>query len=168
MEAFMNPEASKRQCASAGFSMIELLMTAFILAVGLLGLTMLQAMSMRSSTGSRALANAVMVGEGVLESIQSEGRQRLLSLRYTRAAPTTTTYFVTTKITQYYAFDGTKLPNNANAFYTVEIEPADVVATGLAGGTRQFTLIIHFVDSVGSSGTPHERQVTLTRQVGYA
>lgn len=165
----MNSGASmgRRHTRQAGFSMVELLMTAFILAVGILGLTMLQAMSMRGSAGSKNLNSAVMLGEGILESIQLEGRQRMLFLKYAGSAPTTT-YFGTGDIPlQYYAFDGTKLTDATNSFYTVEIKSVDIAGhTSTAGGTRQFTLHIVFTDTVGSATTT--RQVTLTRQVAYA
>lgn len=159
----------RRGSRQAGFSMVELLITSFILAVGLLGLTMLQIMSMRTSTGSRALGTAVMLGEGVLESIQSEGRQRMLFLKYSGTAPATT-YFDSGNgvITQYYAFDGTLLPSATNKFYTVVITPSDVVTLGTAGGTKQFTIKVTFADTTKANGTPQTRTATLTRQVAYA
>lgn len=161
----LNPRRSRR----AGFSMIEFLITAFILAIGILGLTMLQVMSLRASTGSRALNTAVMVGEGVLESIQSEGRQRMLFLKFVGTAPSTT-YFGADPITRYYAFDGTLLASPANAFYTIVITNADVVALGVAGGTKRFTLVLTFADTPNPANptTTITRTVTLTRQVAYA
>ena len=51
----------RTRSGQAGFSMIEMLMTAFVLAIGLLGLCMLQAMSLRASRGSRSLETAVQV-----------------------------------------------------------------------------------------------------------
>jgi len=42
--------------------MVEMLMAAFILAVGILGLTILQTMAIRSNTGSGAMTTAVKVG----------------------------------------------------------------------------------------------------------
>jgi prepilin-type N-terminal cleavage/methylation domain-containing protein len=167
MEAVVSTRSSVnyRRSRQTGFSMVELLMTAFILAIGLLGLSMLQIMSIRSSTGSQALNTAVRVGEGVLESIQQEGRQRMLVLKYGGAEPAST-YFVAGPITEYYAFDGTKLASSAGAFYTVVIAPKNVVALSAAGGTTQFTLTITFTDTVGA--VIATRQVTLTRQVAYA
>ena len=158
-----------RHSGQAGFSMIEFLITAFILAIGILGLTMLQVMSMRASTGSRALNTAVMVGEGVLESIQSEGRQRMLFLKFAGTAPTTT-YFGAGTVTQYYAFDGTLLASATNAFYTAVITKTDVVALSAAGGTKQFKLVLTFADTPNPAAptTTITRTVTLTRQVAYA
>ena len=170
MEAIVSTRSSVDHWRSrqTGFSMVELLMTAFILAIGLLGLSMLQVMSIRASTGSQALNTAVRVGEGVLESIQQEGRQRMLVLKYAGTEPTATTYFGTEPITQYYAFDGTKLgdADSASAFYTVVVTPSVIVTLSPAGGTKQFILTITFTDTVGAATTT--RQVTLTRQVAYA
>jgi prepilin-type N-terminal cleavage/methylation domain-containing protein len=172
MEALVNPEFSRnlRRPRQAGFSMIEFLITAFILAIGILGLTMLQVMAMRASTGSRALNTAVVVGEGVIESIQAEGRQRMLFLKFGGTAPATTFFGGAASITRYYAFDGTLLASATNAFYTAVVSSSDVVALGLAGGTKRFTLVLTF------AGTPDPanptatitRSVTLTRQVAYA
>ena len=50
--------------------MIEMLMTAFILAVGILGLTMLLVMSLKGSRGGRSLTTAVLVGDNVMECQQ--------------------------------------------------------------------------------------------------
>jgi Tfp pilus assembly protein PilV len=168
MEAVVNIGISPnpRRSRQAGFSLIEFLLAAFVMAIGILGLTMLQVMSLRGGTGSRALNTAVVVGEGVLESIQAEGRQSMLFLKAQTAAPTAT-YFVTGPLTQYYAFDGTLLANATNSFYKVQIANADVVALSAAGGTKRFTLTITFTDSVTPT-TTILRTVTLTRQVAYA
>lgn len=154
-----------------GFSIVEFMVTAFVIAIGLLGLTMFQAISMRTGSGSRTVNTAVMIGEGILESIQSEGRQRLLFLRYAGTQPATT-YFKPTNdvVNQYYAFDGSLLPDATNAYYTVQITPSDIVSTAgsTTGGTKLFTLKVSFTDVVTGGGTPHTRTVTLTRQVAYA
>lgn len=160
--------AEHRRSGQAGFSMVELLMTAFILAVGLLGLAMLQAMSMRSSTGSKSLNTAVMVGEGVLESIQAEGRQRMLFVKYPGAQPSST-YFNGGTVTQQYSFDGNVPDAEHPAFFTVTITSSNIIArTDTAGGTKQFTVVITFTDSVDTGGVAKTRTATLTRQVAYA
>lgn len=153
----------------AGFSLVELLLAAFVMAIGILGLTMLQVMSIRSATGGKALNTAVMVGEGVLESIQSEGRQRMLFMKYGGTAPATT-FFGTATVHQFYAFDGSVLPDAANSFFAVDITPADVVALSAAGGTKRFTVTITFKDTPNPSNpsVTIQRTVTLTRQVAYA
>ncbi|WLT32907.1 prepilin-type N-terminal cleavage/methylation domain-containing protein [Geothrix sp. PMB-07] len=167
----MNTEHTSRlwRTRQYGFSMIEFLITAFVLAVGVLGLALLQVMSIRSSSGSRALNTAVMVGEGVLESIQSEGRQRMLFLKFSGTAPATT-YFGPDPITQYYAFDGTLMASSTNSFFTAVISSVDVVAISAAGGTKRFTLVLTYTDTPNPANPTATitRTVTLTRQVAYA
>lgn len=77
------------QPSQAGFSMIEMLMTAFILAIGILGLSMLQVMSLRASRGSRSLTTAVQVGEAVMDQIEMEGRLSWLNITDTKHSPPT-------------------------------------------------------------------------------
>ena len=55
-----------------GFSMVEMLMTAFVMAIGILGLAMLQAMSLKASRGTRSMTTAIQVGEGVMDRIEQE------------------------------------------------------------------------------------------------
>ena len=60
--------------ASLGFSMVELLMAAFILGVGLLGLAALQTVAMRQAGGSRSKGTASYVAQSVLEAAVLEGQ----------------------------------------------------------------------------------------------
>jgi len=69
-----------KRAAQAGFSMIEMLITAFILAVGLLGLAMFQTMSLRASRGSRSVNTAVMVAEQIMDQAEMEGRLSWLNV----------------------------------------------------------------------------------------
>ncbi len=57
-----------------GFSLVEMLMTAFILAVGIMGLTLLQVMSLKGARGGKSLSTAIQVGEAVMDQIEMEGR----------------------------------------------------------------------------------------------
>jgi prepilin-type N-terminal cleavage/methylation domain-containing protein len=65
----MKPRASRQQ----GFSLVELLVTALIFAIGLLGLAALQVSTMRSNSGGRNRVTATALAEGCLSSIQAEG-----------------------------------------------------------------------------------------------
>jgi prepilin-type N-terminal cleavage/methylation domain-containing protein len=171
MEAVMirKPSNNAKHPKQAGFSLVELLMASFILAIGILGLTMLQLMAMRSNAGSRSMTTAVMIGEGVLESIQAEGRQRMLFHQVGGVAPATT-YFGGGSMTQWYTFDGTSLPSATGAYYTVNITPQDVVPISGSGGTKNFLLVISFADVVDPTNptVTIPRTVTLSRQVLYA
>lgn len=56
-----------------GFSLVELLITALIFSIGLLGLAALQVSTLRANTGGRNRFTAASLAEGCLSSIQSEG-----------------------------------------------------------------------------------------------
>lgn len=163
--------STPRCLTEKGFSFIELLFVAFILGIGILGLTLLQVMSMRSATGSKALNTAVMVGEGTLESIQAEGRERMLFLKYSGSAPITTYFTVSNdSITRYFDFKGNPLTGAADSYFTMIITPSDIVAISSAGGTKLFTLTVTFYEAQNPQNPTLKipRTVTLTRQVAYA
>lgn len=65
----MMPRASRQ----SGFSLVELLMTALIFGIGLLGLAALQVSTIRSNAGGRNRFTATALAEGCLSSIQAEG-----------------------------------------------------------------------------------------------
>ena len=70
----------RRPLAQAGFSMVEMLMAAFIMAVGILGLSALQVMALKSTRGSRSLSTAILVAEQILDRAELEGRLSWLNL----------------------------------------------------------------------------------------
>lgn len=61
-----------------GFSMIELLVAAFILGIGLLGLTALMAASLRMGTGGRQRDTAAYLANEVIERLAADGRRSAL------------------------------------------------------------------------------------------
>lgn len=64
---------ARRSGLQAGFSLVELLMVAFILAIGLLGLGALQVVSTAQSASSRERGTANLIAHSVLDRVQSEG-----------------------------------------------------------------------------------------------
>jgi len=65
----MKPRASRQK----GFSLVELLVTALIFSIGLLGLAVLQVSTLRSNTSSRNRFTATSLAEGCMSAIQAEG-----------------------------------------------------------------------------------------------
>ncbi len=65
----MTPRASRQ----SGFTLVELLMTALIFGIGLLGLAALQVSTLRSNSGGRNRVTATALAEGCLSAAQAEG-----------------------------------------------------------------------------------------------
>lgn len=63
----------RRPTCQSGFSLVELLVTALIFGIGLLGLAALQVSTLRSNSGGRNRVTAASLAEGCLGAIQSEG-----------------------------------------------------------------------------------------------
>lgn len=61
-------------CRNTGFSMIEVLITMFVIAVAMLGTAALQAYSMKVNQGSQFRAQAVMLGTDLLERIEANNQ----------------------------------------------------------------------------------------------
>ena len=75
--------------AARGFSMIELLLVAFILGVGLLGLTALMAMNVRASGGGRQRDAAAYLANDVMETLAADGRMSSILRVNGQAIPAT-------------------------------------------------------------------------------
>ncbi len=162
-----------------GFSLVEMLVTAFILAIGVMGLTLLQVMSLRGARGGRSLATAIQVGEAVMDRIEMEGRLSWLNItdtQYSTAGTLANLAFVNkTALAAPLTFNtkgqppvtGSPDPAESNAFYTVTMQRVPVSA--IAGGTGRisdFTVTVSFADVVSpTTNSPITRTVTLTRRV---
>ena len=66
--------ARSRHKSDRGFSLIEMLLVAFILGIGLLGLAALQTMGIRGYAGSREKDAAAYLAGSVLDTLAAEGR----------------------------------------------------------------------------------------------
>jgi prepilin-type N-terminal cleavage/methylation domain-containing protein len=167
---------SIRQNTQAGFSMIEMLMTSFILAVGILGLTMLQVMSLKASRGSRSLTTAVQVGEAVMDQIEMEGRLSWLNI--TDSQRTIPTALVGQKYLsiaagadnapgEVFDINGTLLPAaDPNIYYTVTTQRLANPVAGVTGDINDFVVTVDFMETVrADNSAPIHRSVTLTRRI---
>jgi prepilin-type N-terminal cleavage/methylation domain-containing protein len=170
----------RTRSGQAGFSMIEMLMTAFVLAIGLLGLCMLQAMSLRASRGSRSLETAVQVAQGVLDQVEMEGRLSWNNLTDTNAASTPANlpnliYIpigVGGSLTQTFNLQGNTPittstdPTVSNPFFTaVTTHVDDVGSGGGSGQASDYSVTVTFADTVTAAQAPQQRQVTLNRRI---
>jgi prepilin-type N-terminal cleavage/methylation domain-containing protein len=178
----------RRRKAQTGFSMIEMLMTAFILAIGILGLSMLQVMSLKASRGSRSLTTAVQVGEKVMDQIEMEGRVSWLNITDSNAVAAAITPVVTLKYVNLATSDpstpgagfketfnikgqdpqpASTDPADKNPYFTVRTyRLPTVVGGGVTGNMDDFTVQVDFVDIVNTSTNAQiHRTVTLTRRI---
>lgn len=155
-----------------GFTMVEMLMTAFILAIGILGLSMLQAMSMKATRGSRSLSTAVVVGEHLMDRVEMQGRLSWLNLTdSTKAAPSLGNFnpgdlkYIALKgpFSDYFDINGNSVAGPA-AFFTVTTTRTDS-ALAATGAISDYTVQVQFQDQVDRAKAPIVRTVTLTRRV---
>ncbi|GLH74001.1 hypothetical protein GETHLI_25030 [Geothrix limicola] len=154
--------------------MVEMLITAFIMAVGILGLTMLQVMSMKASRGSRSLTTAVLVGEHLMDRVEMEGRLSWLNISNTDSktasnADLPSLTYVTladgTSLNNYFDLNGDAVAaTDAAKFYTVTTTRT-ALAPAAFGSLSDFTVEVNFTDQVDKSGTKINRKVSLARRV---
>jgi prepilin-type N-terminal cleavage/methylation domain-containing protein len=158
--------------AQRGFSMVEMLMTAFILAVGIMGLTMLQVMSIKAARGGKSLGTAVQVGEMVMDQIELEGRLSWLNLtanQYTPVALTSLQYVNKPNLDNDLKFNinGQVSLAPATDFYSVNFVKTDVAVAGAVGtgALSNFVVQVRFSDQTDQAGVAIPRVVTITRSV---
>ncbi len=163
----------RRKRSQAGFSMVEMLMAAFIMGIGLLGLAMLQTMALRTNVGSRAQSTAILLAEGLLDDIQTNGRAAKLWTRMGSTPPgDLMTFFGGAGSTNLqYNYAGRRLPDadDPTPFYTVVVDRVAAVAPAAQiGGLADFTVTVSWTEGTGPSGAALTRNVVLTRRIGYA
>lgn len=163
--------------------MVEMLVAAFVMAVGILGLTLLQVMAMQSTRGSRSLGVATLVAEQILDRAETEGRLSYLNL----SSPTGSSPDITldlpglTYITlgegsprvEWFNLKG--LPVEPSSGDTQERTPwyaATVVRTTLPaagqGHLSQFSVAVVYQESLDATQAPIQRTVRLTRIILHA
>ena len=166
--------------AEAGFSMAEMLMAAFIMAVGLLGLTLLQVMALRSTRGSRNLGLATLVAEQILDRAELEGRLSWLNLStHSAATPNTATdlpglAYITLAAgspkVESFNFKGLPVvtassdPQESNAWFTVTTT-RDILPAATHGLLSQFTVSVAYTEAVAGDKTPLVRTVRISRVI---
>lgn len=178
-----HPLHASARLPEAAFSMLEFLMAAFILAIGLLGLATLQIMALRTTTTSRGMSTAILVSEGVMERINSEARQSYLGMVF-NGAPTWTPRYITkapvasgvlptvappaNSIVDYFNFDGDPLPSAVGAYFTAS-SWVDTQTVGVGTADRYFVRV-EFVESPdpANPGKLVKRSINLIRSVVHA
>jgi prepilin-type N-terminal cleavage/methylation domain-containing protein len=171
-EALMR--ARTPRTAQAGFSMIEMLMTAFVLAIGILGLTMLQTMSLRASRGSRSLSTALLVGQRVMDQVEMEGRLSWLNATNTEMSSPALTDMNLTYVSleaakpldEYYLADGLSVTTKDDPLKFYQIATTrTAVAAAAVGSVSDFNVIVIFADATDANNAKVQRTVSLTRRI---
>jgi prepilin-type N-terminal cleavage/methylation domain-containing protein len=178
------PEKQKK-LRQKGFSMIEMLLAAFILAVGILGLAMLQAMSLRASRGSANLSTAARIAERIMEQVEMEGRLTWLNITdgnnispsAASDLPTFNFKYITLnsggKITEEFNPKGEPVdlnnpdPLSAVSFFKATTQKLirDDSSIGKVGQMYDFNVLVEFVETVGSNKAPIPRALNITRRI---
>lgn len=161
-----------------GFSLVELLVAAMIMAVGLLGLTTLQAMSIRATGTSAKMQDALRLGEQVLEQVSAEGNQSSLGQINQAFAAAPMKYIGQAEVKDFYQYrtvadpqgeKGTLGPGTSTDYaFLVTITQTE---TAPAVGDLLLALVtvqIDYIEGVASDGTPITKSITLSREVTHA
>ena len=160
-----------------GFSMVEMLMAAFILAVGLLGLAMLQAMALRATRGGRNLGLAVKLAEHVMDAVELEGRLTYLNSNLTDHTTSESlnsknksgyhlAYIDKSEVHKYYAID-----SGTGGTVETEVDQAWLFHLCMTQDYQEGTKLsdvqveVQFTDGVDASGQPIPRKARISRRV---
>lgn len=151
-----------------GFSMVEMLMAAFILAIGVLGLTSLQVITLRSNLGSRSHETALRIGNQILDAAASEGRLSWNNLQALDPIPLpapVTLIVAGGAISSFHNLKGDQVASQADAVFTVTTTCTPGLAVEPTEGGRITNLSVR----VEWDETPtYRRTVILTRSVKSA
>ncbi len=163
-----------------GFSIIELLLVAFIMAVGLMGLTLLQTMALRTAFGSQQMTAALKLADRVMDGVAAEGRQRRLMAQFgdTGLSTLPKLYIKGADVPLCYTAKGelqleAGLPMetpNTQTYFRVTVAPQPVSLTSVPGlSGRTFKVTVKWSEVLDAKTKKAvERTVVLDRLVGYA
>ena len=168
-----------------GFTLIELLVAATILAVGILGLTMLQAMSLKASRGSTNAMTAALLAGQIMDRAELEGRLSWLNITDSnRANPSLSDLqgfglkYITIrsgeKLEETFNIKGGLVdPKNPDPianqpFFMAATRRVAVPAAGMPGSVGQMSdmsVRVEFSDTVGRDNRVKTRTISLTRRI---
>lgn len=174
-----------RSGTQAGFSMVEFLMVAAIMAIGLLGVASMQVMAIKAGSGSTNLSTATSIGNRILDQIEEEGRLTWLnqtSSIYATAGtqPPHLYYFsntvpfsisFTTNNDLKFDLQGTPWTATSGPVVFQAVITAGAAPQAVGGATigrlADVTVVVNFTDTV-SRGSAITRSVSLSRRIVYA
>lgn len=165
-----------------GFSLIELLMTAFILGIGLLGLAALQTLGIRSFGASRQRDAAAYMASNLLDHFQSQGRIAMALREVGQSVPATLALIQAPEgVEQAYALNGLSgftLDGQAVAdaegvfhvFYTILPPRAGAVPAASTVRGNEVVVNVRWRESVpagGGASVVQDRWLSMTRFIAH-
>ncbi len=170
----MNLPRPSRRLRQSGFSLVELLVAAFIMAVGLLGLAALETVALKSNTRSRGYNTAVLVANHVLDAVETQSRQTLQTQTYGGTVTYPNNYFGAAPVVEQFTYKGAHPDANAanavdkTAYFTATTTSANAgTYTGATGTLAVVTTIVTFQEASTQGGPLVTRTVTLTRTLNH-
>ncbi|MBS1766107.1 MAG: prepilin-type N-terminal cleavage/methylation domain-containing protein [Acidobacteria bacterium] len=169
----MTRQKSRRR--EAGFSLVELLVAAFIMAVGLLGLAALENVALKSNTRSRGYNTAVLVASRVLDAAETQSRQSQQVASYGGSVTYTNDYFSGNPIVEQFTFKGLHPDSTAanlidkTAYFTATTTSANAGSySGAVGKLAVVTTVVTFKEASYQGGPTVTRTITLSRTINHA
>jgi type II secretory pathway pseudopilin PulG len=165
--------------------MIEMLVAAFILAIGILGIVMLQAMSLRATRGSSNMGTAARVAGQIIDQAELEGRLSRLNitdanrldpklsdlsdfnLKYINEGPES-------ELTEVFNIKGGHVDENSQdptvstPFFTVITRRVEIPLPSESVGVGRmsdFQIRVTFTDSVDNANNEITRTFNLSRRI---
>jgi len=159
--------------------MVEFLLVAFILAVGLLGLGALQVATVRGGAGTRTRMTAAALATSALEAVLAEARMvfRADGLDAQAgpdgdAAPAERSYTAPGQARWEAQFDvdGQPVTPESRAFYTVTVRrmgPAVPPPAGAPVTAREFQASVAWLEQGAPAAAPVPRHLAFSRLIAY-
>ena len=174
--------STTRTRAQAGFSMVEMLVVAVIMAIGLLGVASMQLISIKATSGSSNLTTAAEIANRVMDQVEEEGRlmwinQTATTFTTTGTEPPNLRYFAGgvpfTSAAQKYDLTGTPwtAASTTPAIFTATVKAVAAplgVGTSTTGGLADVTVTVTFTDTVAQGNKVLSRNITVSRRIVYA
>jgi len=169
--------------AQRGFTLVELLVAATVLAIGILGMAMLQAMSLKAARGGANTTAAALLAQQIMDRAEIEGRLSWLNITDSnRANPSLADLngfglrYITIpngeKLEEDYDIRGGAAgPAGGGAdipFYRASIRRTAAPSAGGAGSVGRMSDIcvrVEFSDGTDSEGKKTKRTFSLTRRI---
>lgn len=164
--------------SQAGFSLMEMLMVALIMGIGLLGVASLQTVAIKATNGSANLATAAQIANRIMDQVEEEGRLCWLNQTASGVIATGTEppnlYYLShtppfTLAAQGFDITGSALPaGTAHPIFQAVVSGTAVTTAGATVGKLvDVNVTVTFTDSVQGSRTL-TRTLTLSRRIIYA